>query len=143
MNLLNLRGKTRLLVALSQWHHHQLLFVFLVSILITINLVFFAEDCKDGLKVFGTQNDEEFVKVGSREVLYYGEFSYKYSNIEHKAAPLPDAIQKVVDRIHQNFPSSETVNSCLITKYTDGSSTCPPHSDDEPFISPAYDIFTL
>ena len=104
---------------------------------------FLAEDCKDGLKVFVTQNDEEFVKVGSREVLYYGEFSYKYSNVEHKAAPLPDAIQQVVDRIHQNFPSSEKVNSCLITKYTDGSSTCPPHSDDEPFISPASDIFTL
>ena len=71
---------------------------------------FLAEDCKDGLKVFVTQNDKEFVKVGSRKVLYYGKFSYKYSNVEHKAAPLPDAIQKVVDRIHQNFPSSEKVN---------------------------------
>ena len=87
---------------------------------------FLPEDCKDGLKVFVTRNDEEFVKVGSCEVLYYGAFSYKYSNVEHKAAPLPDTIQQVVDRIHQDFPSSEKINSCLITKCTDGSSTCLP-----------------
>ena len=72
--------------------------------------------------MFVTHNDEEFVEVGSREVLYYGEFYYKYNNVEHEASPLPDAIQKVVDKIHQDFLSSEKISSRLITKYTDGCS---------------------
>ena len=34
------------------------------------------------------------------------------------------------------------VNSCLITKYVNGSIGCPSHGDDEPFIDPTSDIFT-
>ena len=35
------------------------------------------------------------------------------------------------------------MNSCLITKLTDGSSICPQHSDNEPFINHSSYIFTL
>ena len=104
---------------------------------------FLQQDFKNALESFVAINDESVVKVGNRKVLYFGEYSYKYSNTEHRPSPLPDVIQKVVDKIHLDFPSSEKINSCLITKYTDGSSTCPPHSNDEPFISPASDIFTI
>ena len=104
---------------------------------------FLEEDGKDGLKQFVTENDEEFVKVGNRDVLYFGDFSYKYGNVEHNAAPMPDVLKQVIEKIHDNFSPSEKINSCLITKYTDGSSVCPPHSDNEPFINPASDIFTL
>ena len=117
MNLLNLREKNSTISSSESMAPPSTAFCFPGKHFDHHQSSFLVEDCKDGLKVFVAQNDE---------VLYYGEFSYKYSNVEHKAAPLPDAIQQVVDRIHQNFPSSEKVNSCLITKYTNGSSTCPP-----------------
>ena len=104
---------------------------------------FLEENIKDSLKQFVTGTDIEFKKVGNRDVLYFGDFSYKYSNIEHSACPMPNAIHQVIEKIHEQFPSEAKINSCLITKYTDGSSICPPHSDNEPFINPSSDIFTL
>ena len=38
---------------------------------------------------------------------------------------------------------SSKVNSCLLTKNPDRSSICPAHGDDQPFIGPSSDIFTL
>ena len=115
--------------------------------------------------------------MGNREVLYYGDFGYKYGNMEHgQSSPAhiynilyrrardwpsgfrpsaraskgilitthaPEVIQKIIDQIHHQFPLSSKVNSCLLTKYPDGSSICPAHGDDEPFIGPSLDIFTL
>ena len=104
---------------------------------------FLEENTRDSLKQFVTETETEFTKVGNRDVLYFGDFSYKYGQIEHSASPMPDALKHVIEKIHENFPSDEKINSCLITKYTDGSSVCPPHSDNEPFINPASDIFTL
>ena len=104
---------------------------------------FLEENIKDSLKQYVTGTDIEFKKVGNRDVLYFGDFSYKYSNIEHSACPMPNAIHQVIEKIHEQFPSEAKINSCLITKYTDGSSICPPHSDNEPFINPSSDIFTL
>ena len=75
--------------------------------------------------------------------LYYGDFGYKYGNMEHQPSPAPEVIQKIIDQIHNQFPLSSKVNSCLLTKYPDGSSICPAHGDDEPFIGPCSDIFTL
>ena len=56
---------------------------------------------------------------------------------------MPDVIQEVIDIIHDKFPSNSKLNSCLVTKYENGSCTCPPHGDNEPFISPGSDIFTF
>ena len=75
--------------------------------------------------------------------MYFGEFSYKYGNTEHRPSPVPSSIQKLIDEIHDKFPNSTKINSCLVTKYADGSSDCPSHGDDEPFINPKSDIFTF
>ena len=104
---------------------------------------FLPSDCKLNLESFIEANDTNFIKVGNREVLYYGDFGYKYGNMEHQPSPAPEVIQKIIDQIHNQFPLSSKVNSCLLTKYPDGSSICPAHGDDEPFIGPCSDIFTL
>ena len=104
---------------------------------------FLQQVCKDSLESFMSTSNENFVKVGSREVMYFGEFSYKYGNTEHKPSPVPSSIQKLIDEIHEKFPNSTKINSCLVTKYADGSSDCPSHGDDEPFINPKSDIFTF
>ena len=63
--------------------------------------------------------------------------------MEHQPSPAPEVIQKIIDQIHDQLPLSSKVNSCLLTKYPDGSSICPAHRDYEPFIGPSSDIFTL
>ena len=104
---------------------------------------FLQANCKNDLESFLAENDGNFVSVGNREVLYYGEFCYKYGTTEHPPSPMPNTIQQVIDEIHEKFPSSLKINSCLVTKYINGQSDCPSHGDDEPFIHPKSDIFTL
>ena len=104
---------------------------------------FLSEEARDGLESFVNQNTANFTNINNREVIYFGEFSYKYGKTEHKPAPMPDVIQEVIDIIHDKFPSNSKLNSCLVTKYENGSCTCPPHGDNEPFISPGSDIFTF
>ena len=104
---------------------------------------FLQDECKNELESFLAENDDDFVKVSNREVLYFGEFCYKYGTTEHQPSSMPNTIQQVIDAIHSKFPSSPKINSCLVTKYVNGHSDCPSHGDDEPFISPKSDIFTL
>ena len=78
----------------------------------------------------------------SRDILYFGEFSYRYGNIEHPAKPFPPEIKKVIDKINKLYPESSS-NSCLVTKYSSGVNGIPLHTDNEPFISPWSDIMTL
>ena len=87
--------------------------------------------------------DDSFTDLNNREVMYFGTFGYKYGNIAHEAKPLPPVLSEVVSLISQHFPDSSPVTSCLITRYTNGQSSCPVHQDDEPFINPQSDIFTL
>ena len=94
MNLINLREKNSTISSSESMAPPSTAFCFPGKHFDHYQSSFLAKDCKDGLKVFVTQNDEEFVKVGSREVLYYGEFSYKYSNVEHKAALYPMPFNK-------------------------------------------------
>ena len=104
---------------------------------------FMQPDCRISLENFVTQHDENFIAVGNRRVMYFGEFSYRYSSVEHKEAPMPDVVQGVIDQIHKEFPNSARINSCLVTKYASGLSSCPAHGDNEPFITPNSDIFQL
>ena len=78
----------------------------------------------------------------SRDILYFGEFSYRYGNIEHPAKPFPAEIKQVMDQVEKLYPKSFS-NSCLITRYRSGANGIPQHSDNEPFISPWSDIMTL
>ena len=78
----------------------------------------------------------------SREVEYFGEYRYNYGNITHTAKTPPPSIQCVMDKIKAVNPGC-TINSCLVTKYANAESHCPPHSDNEPILSPIESIFTL
>ena len=78
----------------------------------------------------------------SRDVIYYGEFNYKYGAIQHEANEIPNIIRPIVDKISEMYPKT-IINSCLVTRYRNGTSSCPQHSDNEPFIAPWSDIFTL
>ena len=87
---------------------------------------FLSEEVKNGLETFVNENDTNFTCLSTRQVTYFGEFSYKYGKTEHEPASMPAVIQKVIDEIHEKFPSDTKLNSCLVTKYENGTSSCPP-----------------
>ena len=94
-------------------------------------------DKSDNFKTIksGTENS-------SRDVQYYGDFAYRYGATQHEARNIPDVLQPIVKLISAKYPKT-IINSCLVTRYMNGSKTCPKHCDDEPFIAPWSDIFTL
>ena len=107
---------------------------------------FLDNDMKLELQTFLQDNAEHFSKphdANSRKLLYYGDFGYKYSNHSHQPKEIPSTIQNVITKISERFPNHIQPNSCLISLYENGTQSCPPHSDDEPFINPASEIFTL
>ena len=107
---------------------------------------FLDDGLKSELQHLIDTNMTSFTKSGEgdcRSLLYYGEFGYKYSGHIHKPAEIPEVIQKIIGQLKETFPTSEKPNSCLISLYENGNQTCPPHSDDEPFIGPESDIMTI
>ena len=104
---------------------------------------FIDEDLAGELNEFVTQQSSRFEEINSnRDVLYFGEFKYKYQGASHDEAPIPAPIMKVITQIQSSHKDIK-INSCLINRYRDGTMFCPPHSDDEVFIDPASKIFTL
>ena len=99
---------------------------------------------KEVTEFLDTSNDFETIKSNnsSRDVAYYGEFKYRYGATRHDSKAIPDVLKPVLEQLSASYPNT-MVNSCLITRYKDGTNTCPRHSDDEPFISPWSDIFTF
>ena len=87
----------------------------------------------------------EFKSVGgSRDVLYYGEYSYSYTGTKHPAKALLVVMQELIDHVRPHLSDSAArLNSCLITRYVDGNSNIPMHSDDEAFIDPESLIVTV
>ena len=84
---------------------------------------------KDSFTTIGSEN--------SRDVLYFGEYSYRYSGGEHAAKPL-------IASIRPNLPNPEMpINSCLVSRYQTGLNSIPPHRDNEPVIDPELDIITV
>lgn len=75
-------------------------------------------------------------KTESRDMLYYGEYRYKYGNIEHPPIEPPTEIQAIIDKLNSGKDKPFTINSCLITRYIDGTKFCPSHQDDEIIINP-------
>lgn len=78
-----------------------------------------------------------------REVRYYGDYKYWYTGGTHEPALPPACIKDVIDTINDKYPGSDKINSCLVTRYSDGNKFCPPHSDNERSLSPTSNIFTL
>ena len=103
---------------------------------------FIPGDFCDELYNYCQSADSELSSVNHRHVLYFGESDYTYTGKVHKAREAPETITKVMDMINSKYPT-KVINSCLITKYSDGTDFCPPHSDNEDEISPESHIYTL
>ena len=104
-------------------------------------------ELKNKLLKLVEESDESFKKIGegSREVLYYGEYSYIYTGHKHESLDMPDPIKELMEIVasKSESDSSSKPNSCLVTKYRSGTNYIPPHRDDEPVIGAESDIFTV
>ena len=104
-------------------------------------------ELKDSLLDFVGDTERTFKTIGSgssRDVLYYGDFGYRYSGGEHKAQPIPEVIKTLIELVKPHLPNPEaTLNSCLISRYSTGTNCIPPHRDDEAVIDPESDIITV
>ncbi len=89
--------------------------------------------------------DGKFDSVGdNREVYYCGEFGYWYTGKYHAPCETPTAIQDLLAAVRPHLSDKGSwINSCLITKYKDGTNHIPDHRDDEPFIDPESEIITV
>ena len=74
--------------------------------------------------------------------MYFGDFDYRYGNVEHKAKEIPQELSIIMKKLQDLQPNSVS-NSCLITRYKSGPNGIPHHHDQEPFLAPWADIFTL
>ena len=91
---------------------------------------------KDSFTTIGSEN--------SRDVMYFGEYSYRYSGGEHAAKPLPEEVKNLIASIRPILPNPEMpINSCLVSRYQTGLNSIPPHRDNEPVIDPESDIITV
>ena len=94
------------------------------------------------------EKDSQFSPVGedsSRQVLYFGEHSYRYTGKEHPPQEMPPVLKQVLEAVQTKLPSDKKleVNSCLISRYQSGSNHIPLHRDDEPVIDPESLILTI
>ena len=96
----------------------------------------FLESVGDSFKTIGTES--------ARDVLFYGDYGYRYPGGEHKAQPIPEVIKELTELIKPHLPNPEaTLNSCLISRYMTGENCIPPHRDAEAVIGPESDIVTV
>ena len=102
-------------------------------------------ELKSRLIGFLAGSSSEFQSVGSsRDVLYFGEFGYHYTGAYHAARQTPLIIQELLSAVRPSLPfPNSLINSCLITRYTDGSNHIPMHSDNENSIDPESVIVTV
>ena len=104
-------------------------------------------DLASSLKTLVQGQATEFKAVGSdlsRDVLYFGEYAYRYTGGTHEAKPLPVEVERLIEHIRPKLPNPDmTFNSCLITRYNSGANYIPSHRDDEPVIDPDSHIVTI
>ena len=87
-----------------------------------------------------------FSKIGDREVEYFGSLPYQYGRVRHEPKPYPDTpfFKDVFNRIGREITNFSQDNyTCLVTRYKDGESIIPPHSDNEVCIMPGSSIYTV
>lgn len=101
-------------------------------------------ELKTKIMAFVEEKTESFKTVGTRDLIYYGEYGYWYSGARHDAARMPDVIEDLFDAVRScRSDTTSWINSCLVTRYTTGKSSIPPHRDDELFIDPESEIVTV
>ena len=92
---------------------------------------------------FFVEEEANFSAVStSRKVLYFGDHGYKYSTSHHKACPIHKKLQNLMNCLKSNMPEMNG-NSLLIKCYDSGKDFCRTHKDDETWINPASDIYTV
>ena len=91
------------------------------------------------------ENDFKTVGTdGSRDVLYFGEYSYRYTGGEHESKEMPKELDDLISHIRSQLPNPDMrINSCLISRYKTGVNHIPAHRDNEPVINPESDIVTI
>ena len=82
--------------------------------------------------LFKLVQETKFVPVGKREVKYYGKYSYSYGKTVHSPSSIPknSHISSIVKKVELLYPK-QSFNSVLVTKFADGQSYLPLHSDNE------------
>jgi alkylated DNA repair dioxygenase AlkB len=83
-------------------------------------------------------------KIGNRSVKYFGDYEYRYGKVVHKACKIPNScyLRTIVNKFSQLYPHIK-FNSVLLTKYDNGQSTIPMHSDNEEMIETGSEILTI
>ena len=81
-------------------------------------------------KLDATTNN--YKRLGSRLVAYYGDYTYSYGNTKHEPRRFDENsyLLHILSYIKIVLPEFK-FNSAMVHKYTDGESTIPHHSDDE------------
>ena len=89
-------------------------------------------------------NDSDFARINSREVKYYGEYSYSYGKTTHKPCSIPKEsyLATIIEKVKSVYPS-QIFNSVLVTKFANGNSFLPLHSDNESVIVKNSQILTV
>lgn len=108
-----------------------------------------SDDDRDEVLKFIKANEEHFQSLGkdsgSRDVMYFGEYTYRYTGHTHDAREMPETLTKILNAAKTAVPegSKSEFNSCLITRYKTGQNHIPQHRDDEPVIDPESSILTV
>ena len=98
------------------------------------------QETYDATMNFFVEEEANFSAVStSRKVLYFGDHGYKYSKSHHKASPIPEKLQNLMNCLKSKMPEMNG-NSLLITCYDSEKDFW---KDDETWINPASDIYTL
>ena len=104
-------------------------------------------EVKLSLQTFLQQRENDFTSIGaeeSRDVLYFGDFSYRYAGGSHEAQPMPPEVSRLIEEIKPGLPNPDmAINSCLISRYKSGENHIPAHRDNEPVINPESNIVTV
>lgn len=91
--------------------------------------------------------DQEIIyshSLESRQLKYFGDLPYSYGKITHGPCSVPENsyLSKIINHVSSVFPKYQ-FNSVLITKFENGKSFLPMHSDNENVIHPASTILTV
>ena len=80
----------------------------------------------------------------NRQLMYYGEYPYMYGSITHEPCSVPENsyVNKIINHVSKICPQYQ-FNSVLVTKFDNGKSFLPMHSDNENVIHPDSTILTV
>ena len=90
----------------------------------------------------------KFTKIGHRQTAFFGKTEYRYGKTVHKPLDIPTyhPLLEIIDSIahHTQDASFNTDNiTCLLTRYENGKSSIPMHSDNEACIVESSNIITV